>query len=113
MQIKNIFDLRSTRLSSSKGEETGVSLIIDPLALENPALIAARARSMCRELSGEAEKNPSLSPEQLSKILLGKARPLMKGGSAAAVRFSVFRTPEGPKIKGEVISQIPAVANEK
>lgn len=107
-QLRNLMEMRESksRVSEQTHALTPSSVIIDEMAINNPALVVARVRKMCTELDkkNDAQSNaPKLNPDNFCNALVGKAKTMVGQNEVRAVRFQIVEEDGNHKVKGEVI----------
>ncbi len=107
-QIRNITDLKFSRRTSTgalaKGND---SIIIDAIAITNPAIVARRIKTILKRIEKNSKDSGSsmkLNPDDLCNMLVKKAKGMVDQNNVKAVKFSIVESEGGAKVKGELIT---------
>lgn len=105
-QLRRFMERRETYIKSKLEEtyggdveEFGQTIFIDRMVLANPKLITGKVRTMVTT-SGTTGK---VVPDELAQMLIAKASKVINRQDVAAVRFTIVKGENGPKIKGDII----------
>lgn len=106
-QIRNLLDLRNSRRAATGESASQVPdyVIVDRMAIENPAVISARVRSILRavEPKGAQGAHPDITPEAFCQVLVNRAKTMVGKNNVNAIRFRIIPGENGPKVKGELL----------
>lgn len=112
-QMRNLMELRQQRAVNSEKVQVAAPLsdiVVDEMAIDNPAIIAAKVKTLLAQVGSKTTLPPGMTVEALSAMMVNKARGLVGKNNVKAIKYSLVAGDQGAKVKGEVISvQEPAV----
>lgn len=114
-QVRNLLDLRQLRAScSGKTVVTGAmmnDIVVDEMAIDNPAIIANKVRALLSQAGGNALLPGTMTPEALCDMMLNKAKAIVGKNNVKAVKYSLVTSEQGPRVKGELVTALEANSN--
>lgn len=105
-QIKNLLELKAQRAQANEKtapEPSFRDVVVDALAIDNPALIAASVKSFLKQVGSVSNLPADMTPETLATIMVNKAKAMVGKDNVAAIRYCLVPSDHGPKVKGEII----------
>lgn len=106
-QIRNLMELRNQRLNIAEQTIKKSDLqdvVVDSMAIENPAIIAARVKSLLSRVGANSSLPADMTAESLALMMINKAKAVVGKGNVHAVRYSLVDSEKGPRVKGETIA---------